>query len=75
MGFFYRTEAIARGLHFVPLPGAAALTDRITYTLAVMKDAPHPEQARAFEAFILSGEGREILEHAGLTYLPVVRRK
>jgi molybdate/tungstate transport system substrate-binding protein len=67
-GFFYQTEAIARGYHFITLPGAAAMTDRITYTLAVMKAAPHPQTAKAFADFILTGEGREILERAGLTY-------
>jgi molybdate/tungstate transport system substrate-binding protein len=67
-GFFYRTEAIARGYHFIPLPGSAAMTDRINYTLAVMKAAPHPETAKAFADFILTGPGREILECAGLTY-------
>jgi len=70
VGFFYRTEAIARGYRFVPLPGNAALTDRITYTLAVMKAAAHPAAAKAFADFILTGEGRAILERAGLTYLP-----
>ncbi len=69
VGFFYRTEAIARGYRFVPLPGKAALTDHITYTLAIMRSAPHPKQARAFADFILGGRGRTILEHAGLTYL------
>jgi molybdate/tungstate transport system substrate-binding protein len=69
VGFFYRTEAIARSYRFVPLPGDAALTNRITYTLAVMKAAPHPDAARAFAAFILNGQGRAILEKAGLTYL------
>jgi molybdate/tungstate transport system substrate-binding protein len=68
VGFFYRTEAIARGYHFIPLPGAAALADRITYTLAVMRAAPHPDAARAFAAFILTGPGRALLERAGLTY-------
>ncbi|MBV8498057.1 MAG: extracellular solute-binding protein [Candidatus Eremiobacteraeota bacterium] len=69
VGFFYHTEAIARGYRFVPLPGMAALTDRITYTLAVMRAAPHPKQAKAFAEFILIGRGRTILERAGLTYL------
>lgn len=69
IGFFYRTEAIARGYGFIPLPGAAALTDRITYTLAIMKGAPHPAAARDFAEFVLAGEGRAILERAGLTYL------
>jgi len=68
VGFFYRTEAIARGYQFIPLPGAAAMTDRITYTLAVMKAAPHPDTAKAFAEFILTGGGRAILERAGLTY-------
>jgi len=69
VGFFYRTEAIARGYRFIPLPGAAALTDRITYTLAIMKAAEHSEAARTFAEFILTGQGRSILESAGLTYL------
>lgn len=69
VGFFYRTEAIARNYHFLPLPGAAALTDRITYTLAIMKSAPHPQAAKDFAAFIIDGAGRAILERAGLTYL------
>jgi molybdate/tungstate transport system substrate-binding protein len=74
VGFFYRTEAVARGLHFVPLPGKAAMSDRITYTIAVMRDAPHPTQANAFEQFILSGRGKRILQDAGIDYLatPVV---
>jgi molybdate/tungstate transport system substrate-binding protein len=68
VGFFYRTEAIARGYRFVPLPGAAALTDRISYTLAIMKAASHPQAGRAFSDFVLTGPGRAILEQAGLTY-------
>ncbi len=67
VGFFYRTEAVARGFPFVPLP-AEASSAKVDYTLAVMKDAPHPGQARAFAAFVLDGPGRAILERAGLTY-------
>jgi molybdate/tungstate transport system substrate-binding protein len=69
VGFFYRTEAIARGYRFIPLPGAAALTDRITYTLAIMRAAAHPAAAQAFASFILTGDGRRILEQAGLIYV------
>ena len=69
VGFFYRTEAIARKYGFIPLPGAAAMTDRITYTLATMKNAAHQAAARTFADFILTGDGRTIFEHAGLTYL------
>jgi len=68
VGFFYRTEAIARGLHFIPLPGKAALSDEISYTIALMQNAPHPEAARAFYAYITTGAGRGILEKAGLQY-------
>ena len=71
VGFFYRTEAIARGYRFVPLPGRAALTDRITYTLAVMQNAPHARAAQAFAAFLLTGPGRTILERAGLQYYKI----
>ncbi len=69
VGFFYKTEAVARGLHFVALPGAAAVSDRITYTLAVMRSAPHAAQANAFERFVLTGEGKAILQKAGIQYL------
>jgi molybdate/tungstate transport system substrate-binding protein len=67
VGFFYRTEAIARRYHFVALPATSA--SRITYVLAVMRDPPHPEQARAFASFILYGTGRDILEQAGVDYI------
>ncbi len=70
VGFFYKTEAVARGLHFVPLPGAASMSDKITYTLAILKDAPHPDQAKAFAQFILRGKGKGFLYEAGIEYLP-----
>ena len=70
VGFFYKTEALARGLHFVPLPGAASMSSKITYTIAVMKAAPHPDQAKAFEYFIVNGDGKTILQKAGIQYLP-----
>jgi molybdate/tungstate transport system substrate-binding protein len=68
VGFFYKTEAIARGLNFAPLPGAAAMSGKITYVIAIMKTAPHPAQANAFQAFVLSGPGKRILQTAGLEY-------
>lgn len=70
VGFFYKTEAVARDLHFVPLPGAASLSDKITYTLAVMQAAPHPAQAKAYAAFMLTGDGKDILQKAGIEYMP-----
>lgn len=68
VGFFYKTEAVARGLHFVPLPGKASMSGKITYTIAVLRDAPDPRAARRFERFIVSGQGRAILARAGLVY-------
>ncbi len=69
VGFFYRTEAVARGLHFAPLPGKAAMSDTIRYTIAVMRGAAHPSEAAAFERFILTGEGKTILQKAGIAYV------
>jgi molybdate/tungstate transport system substrate-binding protein len=66
--FVYSTEARARHLAFIPLPGAASMSDKIRYSIAIMKSAPHPAAARAFVQFILSGPGRPILEAAGLAY-------
>jgi len=74
VGFFYHTEAVARKLHFFALPGAASLTDKITYTLAIMKDAPHPDQTKAFQTFILTGQGKSILQAAGVTYFDQPRQ-
>ncbi len=69
VGFFYRTEAIARGYRFIALPGKAALSDRITYSLALLTTPPHPTEARTFAEFILTGGGRDVLKRAGLIYL------
>jgi molybdate/tungstate transport system substrate-binding protein len=74
VGFFYKTEAVARGLHFVALPGKAAMSEKITYTIAELRNAPHPELAEKFDQFIIKGEGKAILEKAGIEYLsqPIV---
>ncbi|MBV8116993.1 MAG: substrate-binding domain-containing protein, partial [Candidatus Eremiobacteraeota bacterium] len=68
VGFFYKTEAIARSLRFMPLPGAAAMSEKITYVIAIMNSAAHPAHAKAFQDFILTGNGRRILESSGLEY-------
>jgi len=69
LGFLYSTEARARNIPFIPLPGAASLSDKIRYSIAIMKNAPHPQTARAFVDFILHGQGRTILQNAGITYV------
>lgn len=68
VGFFYRTEAAARGLRFTALPGAASLSQKITYVVAIMQGAPHPKAAIAFRDFMLNGHGKRILQAAGLEY-------
>lgn len=69
VGFLYSTEATARHIPAIPLPGKASLSGEITYTLAVMKAASHPQAAARFVEFLLHGPGKHILEDAGVTYL------
>ncbi|MDQ2865319.1 MAG: extracellular solute-binding protein [Candidatus Eremiobacteraeota bacterium] len=68
VGFLYSTESVARKIRAIPLPGKAALSHEITYTIAVMKQAPHPHAAQRFADYILKGNGRAILEEAGVHY-------
>ncbi len=67
VGFVYKTEALARHLDFLPLPGRASLSGSILYTIAIMRGAAHPAAAKAFVDFLLHGAGKTILERAGLS--------
>jgi molybdate/tungstate transport system substrate-binding protein len=67
VGFVYALEARSRHLHYVPLPGRASLSDKIVYTIAVMKSAPHPATAQRVVTFLRFGQGKSILDEAGLT--------
>jgi molybdate/tungstate transport system substrate-binding protein len=67
-GFFYSTEIPGRGLAAVELPADANLSDTITYAIAQMPNAAHPQAARTFVQFILNGAGKSELERAGLRY-------
>lgn len=66
VGFVYEIEARSRHLDFWPLPGKASLSDKIVYTISIMKNAPHSATARAFTDFILSKDGTTLLRDAGL---------
>jgi molybdate/tungstate transport system substrate-binding protein len=66
-GFVYAIEARSRHLHYVPLPGRASLSDKIIYTIAIMKKAPHPSTAQTLVDFLRNGAGKSILEDAGLS--------
>lgn len=67
-GFFYSIEIPGRGLRTIALPPPANLSRSIDFAVAVMRDAPHPRAAQRFVNFVLYGEGRRILERAGLHY-------
>ena len=66
--FFYSTETAVRGIPAIELPGGASLAGKIRYAIAVLRAAPHPQAARAFEAYVLRGPGRAILTRAGVRY-------
>ncbi len=67
-GFFYSTETPRLGLRTLELPAAANLRNEITFAIAVMPHAPHPLAAKMFSSFLLTGEGRRMLEAAGVRY-------
>jgi molybdate/tungstate transport system substrate-binding protein len=67
-GFFYSTEIPGRDLRAVELPEDANLSHAIAYALAIMRNAPHPQAAAAFAQFVLRGNGKAILEKAGVRY-------
>ena len=63
-GFFYNVEARAAHLSTRPLTGTDLFA---SYTIAELNHAPHPLAAKAFLAFLLHGEGRQLLGSYGLT--------
>jgi molybdate transport system substrate-binding protein len=67
-GFVYVTDVKAADgkLRAISLPDE--LEPQVSYGVAVVKGAKHPEQAQAFVDGLLSGEGRERLDAAG--FLP-----
>jgi len=67
-GFFYSTELPRSGMREVELPAPANLNGQIRYALAILRHAAHPEAARTFVNFLLRGDGKRILENAGLRY-------
>ncbi len=67
-GFFYSTELPRSGMRSVELPAPANLAKEIAYAVAILRHAQHPAAARAFVDFILHGDGRRILERAGLRF-------
>jgi molybdate/tungstate transport system substrate-binding protein len=67
-GFFYSTELTGRGLRAVELPNDSNLSSDINYAVGIVKGAPNPRGAQTFLDFVLHGDGKRILESAGLRY-------
>src|SRR5262245_22395260 len=66
-GFVYRsdiTPAIARYVKVFEIPEGANVI--ASYPMALIKDGPAPDAAKAFMDLVLSPEGQQILEHHGL---------
>lgn len=64
-GIVYRTDVVSAGEGVEGIPIPDSLNVRAHYPVAVLRDAPHPESARAFVEFVLSEEGRAILRRHG----------
>ena len=64
-GFVYATDVAAAGgaLRGIALP--ARLEPQVAYAAAVVRNAPHPAQARAFVAGLARGAGAQALRAAG----------
>ncbi len=65
-GFVYvsdATGAVRRYLHVIEIPAAASVV--ATYPVAVVRDSPHAELARAFVDLLLSPAGQAALARAG----------
>jgi len=70
-GFVYRsdiTPAVARYLREFEVPASANVV--AGYPMALVKDAPAPEAAKAFMDLVLSAEGQQVLQRHGL--MPLV---
>jgi len=64
-GFFYSTETADARIPALSLP--PAITPKALYTVAILRNAPNPAGAERFVAFLLGGDGRELLKKHGLT--------
>jgi molybdate/tungstate transport system substrate-binding protein len=72
-GFFYSTETAPMGLRTIELPAGTNLANDIAFGIAVLEHAPHPQNAQTFLSFILYGQGKHILESAGLHFFKSLR--
>ncbi len=59
----YHCEVLGANMHTVSIPDEENVVGR--YSLAVVRDCPHPEAARQFVDFMVSGGGREVYRQYG----------
>jgi molybdate/tungstate transport system substrate-binding protein len=67
VGFFYSTETSAAKIQAIKLPNE--ITPKAHYTVTILRDAPNPTGAQRFVSFLLSSQGRDLLEQNGLELL------
>jgi len=72
-GFFYSTETAPMGLQTIELPPGTNLANEITFGIAVLPHSAHAQNAQTFLKFILYGQGKRILESAGLHFFNTLR--
>jgi molybdate/tungstate transport system substrate-binding protein len=63
-GFFYTSEAKAANIPTVPLTGE---TEKATYTVTILNQAPHQAGAEAFVNYLLGPQGTATLEQNAFT--------
>jgi molybdate/tungstate transport system substrate-binding protein len=63
-GFFYSTETSDAHIPAISLP--AAMTPKAVYTVTMLRNAPDPEGADRFVAFLLGPDGQNLMRSHGL---------
>ena len=69
-GFFYTSEAKAAGIATVPLTG---IDLKATYTITILRGAPHQAAAEAFVRYLLGPAGQAALKQDGFTLISPLR--
>ncbi len=69
-GFVYATDVVAAGEFMRAIELPSKLQPEVVYGAAVVSDAEHPDEARAFVDGLLEPEGQQILEDAGFLPAP-----
>lgn len=69
-GWYAQARVRLPGLRRSSTDSLEFLGEPIVYALTIPTGAPHPDLARAFARFVLSSEGRAIVDRAGFRVLP-----